>query len=90
MRLPSQKKRRRITAAMRVVAERLGNTPAISRKSYVHPAILDAYVACALGDVSQTQTRATQDHPGLEPDEQALLDLLRASEALAKTGAKAS
>jgi DNA topoisomerase I len=40
--------KRRIAAAMRVVAERLGNTPAISRKSYVHPAILDAYVAGAL------------------------------------------
>jgi DNA topoisomerase I len=59
----------RIAATMRVVAERLGNTPAIGRKSYVHPAILDAYIAGALGEVSQTQTRATQDLPGLEPDE---------------------
>jgi DNA topoisomerase-1 len=82
--------KRRIAAAMRVVAERLGNTPAISHKSYVHPAILDAYVAGALGGTTQRETHASQDHPGLEPDEQALLDLLRASEALAKTGAEAS
>jgi DNA topoisomerase-1 len=82
--------KRRIAAAMRVVAERLGNTPAISRKSYVHPAILDAYVAGALATVPHSKPHAEQDHPGLEPDEQALLDLLRASEALAKTGAKAS
>jgi len=35
--------RRNITRAIGHVAERLGNTPAISRKCYVHPAVLDAY-----------------------------------------------
>jgi len=35
----------RITSAIEQVASRLGNTPAICRKSYVHPAILDAYLA---------------------------------------------
>jgi len=35
----------RITSAIEQVAGRLGNTPAICRKSYVHPAILDAYLA---------------------------------------------
>jgi len=40
---------------------------------------------------SQKKRRsAPQGLPGLEPDEQALLDLLPASEALAKTDAKAS
>jgi DNA topoisomerase-1 len=82
--------RRRIAAAMRTVAERLGNTPAISRKSYVHPAILDAYVAGALAAIPSVEAQTSRDHSGLESDEQALLDLLRASEALAKTGAKAS
>ena len=76
--------KRRIAAAMRVVAARLGNTPTISRKSYVHPAILDAYVAGGLGANSQTETHASQDPSCLESDEQALLNLLRASEALAK------
>jgi DNA topoisomerase-1 len=75
--------KRGVAAAMRAVAEHLGNTPAISRKSYVHPAILDAYNAGALAAVEQHETRAAPDHPVLEPDEQALLDLLRASEALA-------
>jgi DNA topoisomerase-1 len=74
---------RRIAAAMCVVAERLGNTPAISRKSYVHPAILDAYIAGAL-TTSRMGGKPTQEQSGLEQDEQALLDLLRASEALAK------
>jgi DNA topoisomerase-1 len=81
---------RRIAAAMCVVAERLGNMPALSRKSYAHGAILDAYVAGALGATTQMETRTSQNHLGLVSDERALLDLLRASEALAKNGAKAS
>jgi DNA topoisomerase I len=35
--------RRNITRAIGRVAERLGNTPAISRKCYVHPGVLEAY-----------------------------------------------
>jgi DNA topoisomerase I len=35
--------RRNITAAIARVAGRLGNTPAISRKCYVHPLLLGAY-----------------------------------------------
>jgi DNA topoisomerase I len=36
--------RRNVVEAMRVTAERLGNTPAVARGSYVHPAVLDAYM----------------------------------------------
>jgi DNA topoisomerase I len=81
---------RRIAAAMRTVADWLGNTPAISRKSYVHPAVLDAYTAGALASAPRPGAQEAQDHSDLEPDEQALLDLLRASEALARSGARAS
>lgn len=34
--------RSRIVAALKTVSGRLGNTPAVCRRSYVHPAILDA------------------------------------------------
>jgi DNA topoisomerase-1 len=34
-----------ITAALELVAARLGNTPAVSRKAYVHPAVLETYLA---------------------------------------------
>jgi DNA topoisomerase I len=37
--------RRQIMAAVRVVAERLRNTPAVCRSSYIHPAVLEAYAA---------------------------------------------
>lgn len=37
--------RHNIVVAMTNVAARLGNTPAVCRTSYVHPAIIDAYLA---------------------------------------------
>jgi len=36
--------RRAVVDAVRVTADRLGNTPAVARRSYVHPAVLEAYV----------------------------------------------
>ena len=36
--------RRAATQAVRDTAERLGNTPAVTRQAYVHPAVLDAYL----------------------------------------------
>lgn len=42
-----------IRAAIRAVAERLGNTPAVTRGSYVDPRVLDCYRAgCTLSSVS--------------------------------------
>jgi DNA topoisomerase-1 len=38
------KAKRNVAAAVRVVAGKLGNTPAICRRSYVHPAIIDNYI----------------------------------------------
>jgi DNA topoisomerase-1 len=58
------------------VAHRLGNTPAICRKSYIHPAVIQAYLdgwACEL--------EARAGHPGLAPDETFLLCLLEAAAA---------
>jgi DNA topoisomerase-1 len=40
---PTQAKRR-ISAVMRNVAEKLGNTPAVARSSYVSPAVVEQYV----------------------------------------------
>jgi DNA topoisomerase-1 len=36
--------KRNVVRAIESVAERLGNTPAICRKCYVHPAVIDAYM----------------------------------------------
>ncbi len=49
--------RRNVAAAMRTTADRLGNSPAVARASYVHPAVIDAYVD---GQVGRT-SHAAQD-----------------------------
>jgi DNA topoisomerase I len=59
-----------ILATIRTVAERLGNTPAVCRKSYVHPAVLDAFRAGTLQPLRVVQRR------GLRVEESALLSLL--------------
>lgn len=71
--------RRNIASTMRRVSERLGNTPAICRKSYVHPDIIASYVDGTLeegllGAVSQA---LEQEGEGLDAVEIAVLRLLR-------------
>jgi DNA topoisomerase-1 len=41
-------RKRQVNEALTRVAERLGNTPTICRKSYVHPALIDAFLESAL------------------------------------------
>jgi DNA topoisomerase-1 len=36
--------KKQLLLAVRIVAERLGNTPAVCRKSYIHPAVLEAWM----------------------------------------------
>jgi DNA topoisomerase I len=36
--------KRNITQAVKAVAARLGNTPAVCRRCYIHPAIVQAYI----------------------------------------------
>ncbi len=71
--------KRNVVRAIERVAERLGNTPAVSRKSYVHPEVIDAYLD---GDVVRDARRRvdralTEDMDDLAPQEAAVLALLR-------------
>jgi DNA topoisomerase-1 len=60
---------RRLVEAIKLVAKRLGNTPATCRKHYVHPRVIEAFLAGKLG---------TADGNGdLAFHEAALLSLLR-------------
>jgi DNA topoisomerase-1 len=71
--------KRNVVRAVERVAKWLGNTPAVSRKSYVHPGVIDAYLD---GDVVRA-ARETADEvlsealPDLAPQEAAVLALLR-------------
>ena len=64
--------RRNVVAAIRVTASRLGNTPAVARKSYVHPAVLDAYLDGRLGG-ALVEAAEEQEEPPAEasPEEEA-------------------
>ena len=67
-----------VTAVMRQVADRLGNTPAVCRQSYVAPAVVDAYLGGrTLEDFRPRHLRAVAARQtGLEPEEVALIRLL--------------
>jgi len=75
--------KKNIKQAIERVAARLGNTPTICRKCYVHPEVLNAYVEGKLllefGDGADTSA-------GLKPEEAAVLALLeiRASPGLTR------
>lgn len=67
-----------IVQAIKSVAERLGNTPAICKRCYVHPAVLEAYVDGALVDTLVQRADQELGHiEALPPAEAAVLVLLR-------------
>jgi DNA topoisomerase I len=71
--------RRVVAAVMRVVGERLGNTPTVARESYVSPAIVEQYLdGRTIDDFRPRHLRVVRARDtGLDPEEQALLSLLR-------------
>ncbi len=71
--------KRVIPAVMRRVGEELGNTPAVARSSYVSPAVIDQYLdGRTIEDFRPGHLRVVSARDtGLDPEEQALLSLLR-------------
>jgi DNA topoisomerase-1 len=71
--------KRAVAAVMRSVGERLGNTAAVARSSYVSPAVVDQYLdGRTIDDFRPRQLRVVGARDlGLDPEEQALLSLLR-------------
>ncbi len=68
-----------IAAVMRSVGRRLGNTPAVARSSYVSPAVVEQYRdGRTIDDFRPRHLRVVGARDtGLDPEEQALLSLLR-------------
>ncbi|MEQ1762338.1 MAG: DNA topoisomerase IB [Pyrinomonadaceae bacterium] len=73
--------KKNVVNAVKRVAEELGNTPAVCRSSYIHPAVLDAYAAgSTIEEFTPRRIRRIKGKQlGLEPEEEALLKLLRKS-----------
>lgn len=68
--------KRNIGEAVATVANRLGNTPAICRKCYIHPRIIDAYLSGKLGPEPRGEQNSRQQVTGLRSDEKRVLKLL--------------
>ena len=71
--------KRIVAGVMRVVGERLGNTPAVARSSYVSPAVVEQYLdGRTIEDFRPRHLRVVGAHDiGLDLEEQALVSLLR-------------
>ena len=71
--------KRRIAAVMRHVGEKLGNTPAVARTSYVSPAVVEQYLdGRTIADFRPRHLRVVGARDvGLDPEEQSTLSLLR-------------
>jgi DNA topoisomerase I len=70
--------KKNIVQAIESVARKLGNTKAVCRKCYVHPAVLDAYLDHTTIDVIMKHaTRLLRKFNGLSREEVAVLALLQ-------------
>ena len=70
--------KRNIVQAVESVAKRLGNTKAVCRKCYIHPAVLDAYLdRSMLETVAQRASSAARKMELLTVEEAAVLGLLQ-------------
>jgi DNA topoisomerase I len=71
--------KKNVVQAIKAVAARLGNTPAICRKCYVNPVIIEAYLAGSLLDTLQAFAAQDQLHTphGLSSQERIVLMFLQ-------------
>lgn len=71
--------KKNIVRAIESVAEKLGNTPSVCRKCYVHPVVLDAYLDGAVLEMlrERTEQELTEDLHALQPEEAAVLAMLQ-------------
>jgi DNA topoisomerase-1 len=83
--------KRNIRAAIESVAGRLGNTPTICRKCYIHPQVLDCYLegGLLLQVKDAVESELSEDLSSLRPEEAAVLGLLQARLAAAEDDARA-
>lgn len=71
--------KKNVVAAVERVAERLGNTKSICRKSYIHPEVINAYLDGALLDslIQRTEDELEASIAGLDAEETAVLAFLK-------------
>jgi DNA topoisomerase-1 len=71
--------KKNIVEAVKKVSEQLGNTPAVCRKCYIHPAVLDAYIdGTLLQEIESITTARAEGLDGLRIEESVVLEFLSA------------
>jgi DNA topoisomerase I len=75
-----REKQKNVNAAIQATASNLGNTAAVARQAYIHPAVVDAYFDGRIRSALVEAAEDTDQAPGAtEPDEErAVIALLRA------------
>jgi DNA topoisomerase-1 len=71
--------KRNLLKAIDMVAGRLGNTRAVCRKCYIHPAVVDSYMDGTLAELLESRVTAelSSDLHRLSPEEAAVLGVLQ-------------
>jgi DNA topoisomerase-1 len=76
--------KKNVVEAIKAVAQRLGNTPAVCRKCYVHPAILECYLAGKLErrtlqriEEAADEVLREAEQEALRKEERAVMELLQ-------------
>ncbi len=68
--------KKNVVAAIEGVSKRLGNTPSVCRKCYVHPDVINTYLDGSLADVLREEIEAVEAE-GLDADERRVLRFLK-------------
>src|SRR4051794_15846681 len=72
------KRKKNLVAAIESVAKKLGNTRAVCRKCYIHPAVIDSYLDGSFLDAAGARAaKLLNSGKGLRPDEVGVLSMLQ-------------
>jgi DNA topoisomerase-1 len=71
---------RNVIEAVKAAASRLGNTPAVCRRSYIHPLIVQAYREGSFAELWDAAATCELECKGLHPEELRLMALLEVLE----------
>ena len=69
--------KKNVVAAIESVSKRLGNTPSVCRKCYVHPDVISTYMDGSLCAELRDEIEDLQDEDGLNADERRVLRFLK-------------
>lgn len=74
--------KKNVVMAIEAASKKLGNTPSICKKCYIHPYIIESYMAGAMFDLIEENADLTEDEAILDYIEQYILKLLQNRQSL--------